>query len=51
MDKNVELSMLNAPGRRLGMFVVFQELTWDILDDLPILDGRSHLERSFLLYR
>lgn len=24
--------------------MIWKKLTWNILDDLPILDGRSHLE-------
>jgi hypothetical protein len=44
MGNDAELKMLNAARRSSRMFVVFHKLTRDILDDLPILHGRRHLE-------
>jgi len=43
MSKDVELTMHNA-SRRSRTKRCVESLTWNILDDLPILDGRSHLD-------
>jgi hypothetical protein len=46
MSKDVELAMLNASRSSSREMWDSKKLTWDVLDDLPILDGRSHLELS-----